>query len=79
MGADGLVSRCQPVIKSAVVTMSIPASRTLTYRSASGNTPWKVSTSGLAAMMSSTDPVAITPFGASPAISPASRPTFSAV
>ena len=39
------------MIQSAVVTMLMPASSTRSYRSTSGNTPWKVTQSGLAAMM----------------------------
>ena len=65
-GCGWLVSRCQPVIQSAVVTISMPASRTLTYRSSSGKTPWNVSTSGSAAMISSMEPVAVDAVGRQP-------------
>ena len=70
--------RWWPVIQSAVVTMLIPASRIRSYRSTSGKTPWKVTQSGRAAMISSTVPVAVTPTGRMPTISPASLPILSA-
>ena len=76
-GWGWLALRWWPVTQSAVVTMLIPASRICSYRSTSGKTPWKVTQSGRAARISATVPVAVTPTGASPTISPASRPILS--
>ena len=66
------------MIQSAVDTTLIPAPSTVSNSSMSGHTPLKFTQSGPADTMSSTRPVATTPTGSMPTISPASRPTFSA-
>lgn len=53
------------------------ASRTRPYSCSSGRSSWNVTTPGAAAIISSTDPVAMTPSSARPTSSPASLPIFS--
>ena len=66
-----------PVTQSAVVTTLMPPRALARKAPCPGQTPWNVRQSGRAARMSSMRPVALTPIGPMPTMSPASRPILS--